>query len=178
MSNDLTSTPNLWILDTPGMLSASMVYIRKIIFFPGAIDDDLQFRQWDLEVPLAAGSKNQKSGKIETSNTITITGHLPTTIVDGSVFRIVASNGDQDNIGYHVVETAGDTNAVVVHDDDWDNEASIVYDWETYLTHPAMFYKAGNSDTSPIRDVWYPAKLFPNLTLEIIDGGTVHVYIY
>ncbi len=178
MANDLTSTPNLWILDTPGMLSPTPVWVRKIIFFPNAADDDVQFRQWFPDSTLAAGTKSQKTGTITSTNTLTSAGNLPSTVVDGSVFRIITSDGVVANHDYHVVETAGDTNAVVVHDDDWTNEATVVYNWTTYLTVPAMTYKAGNSDTSAIRDTWYPAKRFPNLTLEILDGGSLHVYLY
>jgi hypothetical protein len=178
MSNDLTSTPNLWVLTEPGILSLTPVWIRKIIYIPNAEDNDLQFKQWDSNTTVAAGSLFLKTGTISSTNTLTSTGNLPSSIADGHVFRIVASSGDTDNIGYHVVETAGDANAVVIHGDDWADESDKVYSWETYATVTAMVYKAGATDASPIRDNFTPPKRFPNLTLEIIDGGTAYVYLY
>lgn len=178
MGNDLTSTPNLWVLDTAGMLSTTPVWVRKILYVPNAASDDILLKEWDPETALAAGTKYIQTGSIASNNQLTSTGNLPSTIVDGSVFRITASSGAAANIDYHVVETAGDNDKIVVHDDDWTDESSKIYSWTTYLTHPAMVYKAGASDESPIRDSWSPPKRFNNLTLETIDGGTLYVYLY
>ncbi len=45
MANDLTSTPHLWIVTDPAVLSETPVIISRIIYIPGATDNDLLFRE-------------------------------------------------------------------------------------------------------------------------------------
>ncbi len=79
-----------------------------------------------------------------------------------------------------MVKTAGTDDAVVIHDNDWTNEEDKTYSWTTYPTDNAIVLKAGASDASPIHvnfDESTRGKWFPNLALDVIDGGTVYVYI-
>jgi len=180
MSNDTTSTPLLWSLDTAGFLHYGPVYISRIIYIPSAADDDLVFKTWDENSGdvVSAGTKYLKTGTITSTNTLTSTGNLPSGIADSYIFRITASTGAAANIGRHVVETAGTDDAVVIHGDDWTNEASKVYSWTTYTTSNAIVLKAGNSDASPIQVDWTANPLrLDNITLETIDGGTAYVYL-
>lgn len=178
MANDLTSTPHLWVLDSPGILSEGMVHIAQIVYIPNALDDDLVFKQWDENTTVAAGGKENATGTITGTNTLTSTGNLPADVADGHIFEITATDGAAGNKGKKLVETAGDGNAVVIHEDDWTNEATKVYTWRTFATVPAIVLKAGATDKSPINFVFYPSgRRFPNLTLETIDGGTAYVYL-
>ncbi len=179
MSNDLTGTPHLWRLDEPGILSEKPIIISRIIYIPSAADDDVLFKEWDENTTVAAGSLSGKVGNISSTSTFTSNGNIPSTIADGHIFEITSSTGTSDNYGKKLVETAGDTNAVVIHEDDWTNEtSSFVYSWQTFATVNSIILKAGASDASPIH---FPfgdkGRWFPNLTLETIDGGDVYVYM-
>lgn len=179
MSNDLTGTPHLWILDEPGILSERPIIISKIIYIPDAADDDVLFKEWDESTTVAAGSLSGKVGNISSTSTFTSTGNIPSTIADGHIFEITSSTGTSDNYGKKLVETAGDNNDVVIHEDDWTNEAtSETYSWRTFATVSSIVLKAGASDASPIHLPFEGnGRIFPNLTLETIDAGTVYVYL-
>lgn len=178
MSNDLTSTPYLWVLNSPGILSETPVYIKQIYYLPSTQAHTVIFKQWDENSTVAAGTLNGKVGTITLTNTLTSTGNLPSSIADGHIFEIVASDGDADNIGKHVVETAGNDNAVVIHGDDWTNEATVTYSWATYATTAAMYMIANSGNTDAVQlNFGDKGRRFPNLTLEVIDGGTVYVYL-
>ena len=178
MGNDLTSTPYLWKVDTVGILSETPVWIQQIIYIPALKDDDVLLKQWDENTTLAAGTLYQKTGTITNTNTMTSVGNLPSDIADGYVFEITESNGESGNIGKRLVETAGSTNTVVIQEDNWTNEASVVYNWRTFATVSAIVLKAGATDASPIRIPFEPkGREFPNLLLETIDGGTLYFYL-
>ncbi len=180
MSNDLTSTPLLWVLDTAGkILVTRPVCIQKVIYFPNAAADTFTMKQWDESTVVAAGTANSKTGTITLTNVLTSTGNLPSTIEDGFVFEILGSSGAAGNIGKKLVKTAGDANAVVIWEDDWTNEASKYYAWQTFATVEAIMLRAGASDASPIHlDFGINGKWFPNLTLESIStSSSIRVYI-
>ena len=178
MSNDLTGTPHLWILDEPGILSEKPIIISKIIYIPSAADNDVLFKEWDENTTVAAGSLSGKTGTIGGVGTFTSTGNLPGTIADGHIFEIISSTGTSDNYGKKLVETAGDNNDVVIWEDDWTTEGPFVYSWRTFATVSSIVLKAGASDASPIH---FPfgdkGRWFPNLVLETISAGTVYVYL-
>lgn len=179
MGNNLTSTPHLWVLDEAGILSETPVVISKIIYVPTTVGDDLLFKEWDDNTTVAAGSLSGKVGNISSTSTFTSNGNLPSSIADGHIFEITSSSGTSDNYGKKLVETAGDDNAVVIHEDDWTNEtSSFTYSWRTFATVSSIVLKAGASDASPIHvDFGDKGRRFPNLTLETIDHGTVYVYL-
>jgi len=180
MANDTTSTPKLWVLDTAGLLLTSRpVCIQKIIYFPNAAADTFTMKQWDESTKLAAGTANSKSGSITSTDTLTSTSNLPSTIEDGFIFEILGSTGTSDNWGKQLVKTAGDANAVVVWNDPWTDEGPFYYAWQTFTTVEALTLRAGASDASPIHLDFGPSgKWFPNLTLETISTSSkIRVYI-
>lgn len=179
MSNDLTGTPHLWILDEPGILSETPVVISKIIYIPTTADDDLLFKEWDKNTTVAAGSLSGKAGSMGATDTFTSTTNLPNTIADGHIFEITSSNGTSDNYGKKLVKTAGDNNDVVIWEDDWTTESNgLVYSWRTFATVNSIVLKAGASDASPIHlPFGDKGRWFPNLTLETIDNGYAYVYL-
>ena len=178
MSNDLTSTPLLWVVDSPGILSETPVYITKIYYLPGTQAHTLIFKQWNENSTVAAGSLNGKEGTITSAKTLTSTGNLPSSIADGHIFEITYSNGDQDNLGKKLVEAAGNGNAITITEDDWENEASIMYNWRTFATVPAAYLIANSGNTDAVElDFGYKGRRFPNLTLETIGSGSAYIYL-
>ena len=177
MANDLTSNRRLWVLDSCGVLSTTPVWIDKIIYIPSAASDDVTFKEWNPNSTVSAGTKYLKTGTITGDDTLTSAGNLPSSIADGYIFEITAGSGASANVSTSLVKTAGTDDAVVIHDNDWTNEASKIYSWTTYATTTALIYKAGASDASPIRDIFDPPRWFENLALDVIDGGTLYVYL-
>jgi len=179
MSNDLTGTPHLWILDEPGILAERPIIISKIIYIPDAAGNDVLFKEWDENTTVAAGSLSGKVGNISSTSTFTSAGNIPSTIEDGFIFEITSSTGTSDNHVKKLVETAGSGDAVVIHEDDWTNEAtSETYSWKTFATVKSIVLKAGASDASPIHLPFEGnGRIFQNLTLETISAGTVYVYL-
>ena len=178
MANDFTSAPLLWVLDTAGACRPGVHYIKKILFIPDALGDDVLFNTWDENTNITAGSLTGKTGAISSNSILTSTGNLPSDIKDGDIFKITVSSGAAENLDSHVVETAGDDDAVTVHheDDSWTNEDPVVYSWETYYAYPAIVMKAGASDASPVQLQFSPVLRIENLSLETLDGGTLYVY--
>jgi hypothetical protein len=175
-----TSTPYLWVLDTVGFLQTGSIHVRKVVMIPNAANDAVTFKTWNENSAdeIAAGVKYLKTGTITNTNTLTSTGNLPSGILDGSIFRITASTGAAANIGRHLVETAGTTNAVVIHGDDWTNEATKIYSWKTYTTVEAIYLKAGATDASPVQlDFGAMGRRFINLGLDAISASA-KVYVY
>lgn len=184
MANDFATTPNLWILDTAGGFYSGIVYISKILFIPNAANDDVLFNTWDESKLVTAGytaSAVGNTGTITSNSIMTSTGNLTSAVADGYIFRILSSDGAAANIDRHVVQTAGNDNAITVHheQDSWTNEANKIYQWETYAAIPAIVLKAGAGDASPIQIDYGPrGRRFHNLSLETIDGGTVYVHMH
>jgi hypothetical protein len=177
MANDTTSTPLLYVCDTIGIISETPIYISSIYFIPNANADDVTFKQWNEDAPVAAGTKALKTGTITNGTTLTSTGNLPSTVADGYIFHIKSSSGAAANIGREVVTTAGDDDAVICSSAGWTNEASKVYSWTTYPTTTAFVLKGNSADTNS-HQVHFPyPRRFPNLSLDVIDGGTVYLYL-
>jgi len=180
MSNDLTGTPHLWILDSVGILSETPVWISKIIYIPTTAADDLLFKEWNENTTVATGTKSGETAvSIASSSVLTVTGKLPSTIADGHVFEITATDGDTTNLGKRVVESnAGNDNSITIQEDNWQDESGKTYSWQTFATVNSIVLKAGASDASPIHvDFGVKGRRFPNLTLETIDHGYAYVYL-
>ena len=180
MANDSTSTPLLWVLDTVGFLYTGVVYLSKIVFIPNAASDDVLLNTWDENTAnlVADGDRSLITGTITSTDTLTVAGtNLPAAIADGYIFNVTASTGTALNLGRRVVKTAGTNTAVVIHNDEWTDEAAKIYTWETYKTTTAIALKAGASDASPIQIDFGPkARRIENLCLETLTGGTLYVY--
>ena len=178
MANDLTSTPNLYVIDSRGIIRTRPVCVSHMIYVPSAAADDITLYQWDENAPVSAGTKTSKAGAISATKTLTSTGNLSSAVAAGYIFHIRGSSGDQDNLGRKLVEVAGDDNAITITEDDWTNEDPIYYDWTTYPSTTAYILKAGASDASPIhKDFGERGRWFPNLACHVIDGGQLYIYI-
>jgi hypothetical protein len=180
MSNDSTSTPHLWTLDSVGFLKTGPIYVRKVVLIPNAANDEMLFNTWNEDSTVAAGTKKLKTGTITSNSIMTSTGNLTSAVADGYIFRILSSSGAAANVDRHVVETAGNNNAITVHheDDSWTNEASKVYSWETYTTTRAMYLKAITDASLVQLDFGPKGRKFYNLCLETLTSSAkVDVYL-
>jgi hypothetical protein len=167
----------VWTCDTVGIITENPIWITNALYIPAAISNAAVFRWYDVASPVAAGTAIHKTGTITLTNTLTSTGNLPSTIEDGFVFEITKSSGTSDNLGAKLVKTAGDANAVIIHEDDWTNEANKEYDWITYPSYTAIPLLT-NDVTFRQMNIHFGdrGKRFPNLILESISGGTVYLY--
>ena len=182
MSNDITSNPWLWTLDSIGILSEKTVYVKKLVLIPNAADDEIIFKTWNENAAdkVALGTDSLVTGTITSNTTLTTGGtYLPSAIEDGFIFHILSSSGNALNIGREVVTTAGSNTAVVCASAAWTNEATKVYSWTTYSTNICMKLKAGASDASPTQlDFTDNPLKMRNLSLDSISSSAVaQIYI-
>lgn len=179
----------VWTVDTIGIITRSEVRVKKIMLVPNAAADAATFYYWDESdtITTGVGEHGGVNGTITGNNTLTMDSGtlLPSTITDGSIFEIVASNGSTDNVGKPmVVKTAGNNTVVVIHKipaaDQWTNEADKHYSWKTYQNRLAFNLVSQETTKLPlILDFGPEGFLFPNLTLETITSeGSTKVYIY
>jgi hypothetical protein len=177
MANDTTN--QLWVLDSVGIITQSPVCVRKIVLIPNAANDVGQINVYSPSSPEAAGSLTGKTGTITLTNTLTSAGNLPSSIGDGDVFEIIDTSGAAGNKGKKLVKTAGTGDAVVITEDNWTNEASVVYSWNTYPAHMEFYIKAGATDASPCQlDFGIDGRWFPNMILETLStSARLHVYV-
>jgi hypothetical protein len=185
----------VWTLDTIGLITRNPVTVRKAILYASATGDAATMYYWDDSDTIAAGvgEHGGVNGTITGNDTLTMASGtlLPSTITDGSIFEITASNGSADNVGKPmVVKTAGNNTVVVIHKipaaDQWTNEATKHYSWKTYQNRLAMKFvsatDSGTYQTDPIEpyeiDFRAPGFRFPNLTLETLStGATISLYV-
>ena len=177
MSNDITSNPWLWTLDSIGILSLGNVYVKKLVLIPNAANDEIIFRTWNENAVdvVAAGTKRGISGAISGNDTLTVASPLlPSDIEDGMIFHITANSEAAANIGREVVTTAGSNTAVVCASAAWTDEDPSIYSWTTYTTNIYMKLKAGASDASPTQlDFTDNPLKMKNLSLDSISTSAV-----
>jgi uncharacterized membrane protein len=180
MSNDTTGG-RLWVLDTPGVITTKAIYVRKLVLVPNATGDIANFVYWNegkTDDVVTAASKSGVTGTITSAKTMTSAGNVPATAAAGYVFQIQQTTGYTANLGYHVITSAGDGDALTVSPADWTNEASKVYTWKVMKTYPALYLPAGSSDTSPVMlDFGCHSFRLPNLVLKSLSTSA-KVYLY
>ncbi len=161
-----------YVLDTNDIISRVPICVQRVVFVPTAAGSVCLFNWYDRGNPIATGT-GQGTATITSNTTITATTSvLPSTIVDGSVFDILGSNGAVANIGPELVTTAGTNTVVVCAQAGWTNEATIVYSFKTYPQYVAIYLKAGASDASAVTISFENenGRWVDNLTLETIAG--------
>lgn len=179
----------VWIADTIGIITRKGIRITKIMLVPNTHTDSATFYYWDTADVIATGvsDSNAINGDITGNDTLTLDGgtRLPSTITDGSIFEIVASNGSTNNVGKPMlVQTAGNNLAVAIHKipdaDKWTNETDKFYSWKTYQNRLAFNLVSLETKKEPlILDFGPRGYWFPNLALETISSaGNTKVYIY
>jgi hypothetical protein len=174
------TTGRIWVLDTLGIITKKPISVRKIVLYPNAAADAALLNWYDTNNPVAAGTLYTKTGTITSTTTLTSSGNLPSTIAVGYVFNITKTSGAAGNMGHRLVTTAGDTNAVVMaaSGDALTNEASQVYDWTTYPTHPAAGLLSQATSAVPYQMDFADVGFYiPNLILASISSNA-KVYLY
>ena len=175
-----STTTRVWTIDTAGaILTNNKIWVRKAVLHPNAGADSVLFNYYDVTAPITAGTKADKTGTITSTNTLTSTANLTNAVTDGSVFELLRTTGVATNLGRKLVETAGDNDVIVIHDDDWTNEASKVYSWITYTQRQALkIVSPGTEVVDQEIDFGPGGWEFPNLIIETLSANaTVDLYI-
>lgn len=179
MANVLTQ--NIWYCDSLGILSASPVLVKGIMYYPNAVDGEFTLKWWDEVQPPTLYTRGATyTVTVSTDNTVTATASVfPSTWLDGNVVKCLKTTGS-DSTKYGLIKTAGNNTAFVTHLAPFTTEASKVGDWDCYPTYNAFrgkASKAADTETS----MWFPfggdGFRFPNLALDDIDTSDV-VIIY
>jgi len=110
--------PNLtWVLNTEGIISKSVICVRKVIIIPNAAGDKADFMTWD-ENGTPELTKWSSTGTITDTDTLVSTGMFPTANVDpGDVIKISGGDGSTNNHETFLIDTNADNNTIVVHND-------------------------------------------------------------
>ena len=170
-------------LDTVGIVTNGPIWVRKIVYHPASAGQVAVLNFYDTSSPRSTGTKYSTPAVITSTTTITAgAGLLPNTILDGDVFEITGSNGAAANVNVRaLVTTAGSGTAVVCSGAGWTNEGNpvvVTYNWTTY---PQCTLATLTSQATTLvqceLDFGHKGIRFPNMILETIPGGAVHVYV-
>ena len=179
MSNILTR--NIWTCDALGILTTEPVWVKGILFYPTTEAHAFELKWWD------ADSTTLNSGVItytittSTDDTITASGGtpLPSTWLDGNVIKCLETTGSDTGV-HGLIKTAGNNTVVVTHLSPFTTEASKVGMFACYPTYTA-FKAIQPKDTNEL-SMWFtfPGERgfeFPNLALDSLSGGSIHIYL-
>jgi hypothetical protein len=116
MANSLKG--NVWVVDTPGIITDKPIWIRGIMLYPTSDPANIfYFNAWDEGAPISGTDIWVPSATITGTNTFTNddtdANVLTSSYADGSVLKIISSTGSTANHGYHLINTAGDEDAIV-----------------------------------------------------------------
>ncbi len=173
----------VYYLTTTGIVTNSPIWVKKIVFHPSAHSQVAVLNFYDTANPTATGTKNGIPAVISLATTITAgAGLLPSTIVDGDVFEITASDGAVANVNKRALVTTGGSGTVVVcAGAGWTNEGAptvVTYNWTTYPQCAlATLTSQATSAMQCELDFGDRGIRFPNMILETLPGGSIYVYV-
>jgi hypothetical protein len=183
MANSLYG--NIWTVDTPGIITDEPIWLRGIMLYPTAAPADVfYFSSWDEGNAIATTDIWVASATITGTNTFTNDDTdadvLTSAFADGAVLKIISSTGDTANHGYHLINTAGDNDAIVTKES-LTNEAQVGYHIVAYPGR-VVLKVIMDYDTNQ-KSLWIPFDgergfRFPNLALEdITSTATAILYL-
>lgn len=171
---------NIWHVDTVGIVSKTPVKVLGVNFIPNAVSDAFDLNYWDEANVVTDSERSLGNCTITSTTTFTdadtggvlTSARYPATNVL-KIFKTVegGGNGSTANHTYHLIETAGDNNAIVCAAS-LTNEANKSYKIAAY---PARSFLNGLQPTvanTHESKYWYfgPHGIWlPNLVLEAIS---------
>ena len=171
MANDLLG--NVWVVDTVGIVTTKPITLAAIGFYPAAQSDACVLNWWDEGNAVSGSDRALKNATITSTTTFTdsdtggvLTGARYPAM---SILKIIDGNGSTANHTYHLIETAGDNNAIVTGAT-LTNEANKSYHIVCYPHHAAFLGKQPNDTNEEF--LWYPFPVpfrFRNLVLDSIS---------
>lgn len=172
---------NVWVVDTVGIISKTPVRIMGIEVDPSAAGGLVLFNWWDEANAVSGANRALGNCTITGTNTFTdaATGGVLTAAryPATNVLKIFGAgegggNGSTANHTYHLIETAGDNNAIVTAAT-LTNEANKSYKIDCYPARTAISITTPGTEVVNEwryfgeRGVW-----FPNLVLETSTNVT------
>lgn len=180
MANILTG--RVWTVDTGAViLSHTPVAISKIVFWPNATGDIFQLNSYSRYSVISGSRVDNFTGTIAATNTLTATTTvISTSIKDGDIVEILASNGAAANIGRFLC-TADATTTVITCAGQLTNEASKQYSLQAYKANREFYQKCGGTGgvQVPIQLDFNPSpRICPSLIMETLPAsGVVTIYL-
>jgi len=169
-----------WVIDTEGIISKSMICIRKAVIIPNAAADIANFKTWDEGgTPVLTG--DGITGTITATDTLTSTAGFETDdISPGDVIKITGGTGSALNWNTFLIDTNADDNTIVVHNDPlMTNEATKLYNYKAWT--PTLAFKLDTPGTEVVPfelDFGDKGRWFQNLALDdLTTSAVVHLYI-
>jgi hypothetical protein len=175
-----SQTGNFIYCDTAGILSKAPLCIEWIQYVPHAVTDVLDLNFWDEANPVSGSSRNVASCTITGTNTLTdadtggvlTAARYPATdILKLYTVGEGGGNGSALNHTYHLIETAGDNNAIVTGTT-LTNETTMRQKMICYPSAP-FFNVTCSSVTNAFETKFHylGGVLVPNLIAETITSG-------
>ena len=170
--------PNLtWVLDTEGIISKSVICLRRAVFRVNNNGDQAHFYTWDENgTPVLTG--DGITGTITNTDTLVSTAGFETDdISPGDVIKITGGTGSALNWNTFLIDTNADDNTIVVHNDPlMTNEATKLYNYEAWT--PVLAFEFMQGETVLEYDFGEKGRWFPNLAMDTLSGGSVvHLFI-
>ena len=175
--------------DTAGIISKSPVAIMAINFVPNAVSDAFDLNWWD-EANAVSGA-NRELTNVTITSTTTITDAATGGVLTGArypatnvlkIFKTIegGGNGSVLNHTYHLIETAGDNNAIVTGAT-LTNEANKSYKFDCYPSRPFLNGLQPTATNTHYSMYWYFGPYgvrLPNLILESISTSAyLEIYL-
>lgn len=183
MANSLYG--NVWVVNTPGIITERPIWLRGIMLYPTTDPANIfYFNAWDEGAPITGTDIWVPSATITGTNTFTnddtAADVLTSAYADGAVLKIVRSSGLVANKKCHLIDTAGDNDAIVTKAS-LTNEAQVGYHIVAYPARVVLkcIMPYDNNEQS----LWIPFDGekgfgFHNLALEdITSGATAVLYL-
>jgi len=169
-----------WVIDTEGIISKSVICVRKVIIIPNAAGDKADFMTWDENgTPVLTG--DGITGTITDTDTLTSTAGFETDdISPGDVIKITGGTGSALNWNTFLIDTNANDNTIVVHNDPlMTNEATKLYNYEAWT--PVIAFTILSPGTEAVAheiDFGEKGRWFPNLAMDnLTTSAVVHLYI-
>ena len=166
--------------DTAGILSKTPLHILGINFVPAAVSDTFDLNYWDEANEVSGSNRALGNCTITGTNTFTdaATGGVltaarypATDVLKIFTTREGGGNGSTANHTYHLIETAGDDNAIVTGTT-LTNEANKSYKLACYPSRPFLNGLQPTATNTHESKYWYFGPYgfpVPNLILEAIS---------
>jgi len=176
-----STTGNVWVLDTVGIITESPVKIKKIVISPNAAGDSVTFLYWNPGTGnsgLIRSTASAATTTVASASQIQSTGNFTTAkAVAGDVIKITKSNTGS-NLVSRLIASVDSDNQVTVTPADITNEAGSVYSWTIYKSYTAAYVLTPGTEKVQTEMDFGDGVWFPTLAMSAKSANAViHVYI-
>ena len=175
MANVLTQ--GILHCDSLGIVATGPVWVKAINFI--AINTQtFTLRWWDEKTPAVSKRGITYTVTTSTDDTVTSTGNFTSAWAAGKVAKCLKTTGSDSGV-YGLIKTIGNNDRFITHLSPFTTEANKVGDWDCYTSYVAVIGKQPEDTNEESKWMTFGGRgfRFPNLALDVLDGGTVTIYV-